>query len=133
MKLASFFSHGPLRTIVWRTLLVSLLPLCVLAAVAVSVSERVMEDRFRDETNLAAAIAMDAIQQRESLALRGAWLVGGLRAGMGYVGAPDIETLRTKSRFLRQSGAAVREAHPHDIFITKEAPNYQAAAEEDED
>ncbi len=60
-------------------------------------------------------------------------MVGGLRAGMGYVGAPDIEALRTKSRFLRQSGAAVREAHPHDIFITKEAPNYQAAADEDED
>jgi IMP dehydrogenase len=60
-------------------------------------------------------------------------LVGGLRAGMGYVGAPDIETLRTKTRFLKQSSAAVREAHPHDIFITKEAPNYQAAAQEDED
>jgi IMP dehydrogenase len=60
-------------------------------------------------------------------------LVGGLRAGMGYVGAPDIETLRTRTRFLRQSSAAVREAHPHDIFITKEAPNYQAGADEDED
>jgi IMP dehydrogenase len=60
-------------------------------------------------------------------------LIGGLRAGMGYVGAPDIEALRTRSRFLRQSSAAVREAHPHDIFITKEAPNYQAAADEDED
>jgi len=60
-------------------------------------------------------------------------LVGGLRAGMGYCGAPDIEHLRTKARFLRQSSAAVREAHPHDIFITKEAPNYQAAAGEDED
>jgi IMP dehydrogenase len=60
-------------------------------------------------------------------------LVGGLRAGMGYVGAEDIEALRTKPRFLKQSSAAVREAHPHDIFITKEAPNYQAGAEEDED
>ncbi len=60
-------------------------------------------------------------------------LVGGLRAGMGYVGAADIEALRTKSRFLKQSVAAVREAHPHDIFITKEAPNYQAGAAEDED
>ena len=60
-------------------------------------------------------------------------LVGGLRAGMGYCGAADVETLRTRSRFLRQSAAAVREAHPHDIFITKEAPNYQASAGEDED
>ena len=60
-------------------------------------------------------------------------LVGGLRAGMGYVGAADIATLRTKSRFLKQSAAAVREAHPHDIFITKEAPNYQAGSDQDED
>jgi IMP dehydrogenase len=60
-------------------------------------------------------------------------LVGGLRAGMGYVGAQDIEALRTRTRFLRQTGAAVREAHPHDVHITKEPPNYQAAADEDED
>jgi len=59
-------------------------------------------------------------------------LVGGLRAGMGYVGANDVETLRTKTRFLRQTAAAVREAHPHDIAITKEAPNYQAGADSDE-
>ncbi|MCK6479380.1 MAG: IMP dehydrogenase [Planctomycetaceae bacterium] len=60
-------------------------------------------------------------------------LVGGLRAGMGYVGAPDIEALRTGTRFLKQSAAAVREAHPHDIYITKEAPNYQGGSQEDED
>jgi IMP dehydrogenase len=52
-------------------------------------------------------------------------LVGGVRAGMGYVGAKNIEELRTKSRFLRVSGATVRESHPHDILISKEAPNYQ--------
>jgi IMP dehydrogenase len=60
-------------------------------------------------------------------------LVGGLRAGMGYVGAPDIEALRTRTRFLKQSAAAVREAHPHDIYITKEAPNYQGGAQVEED
>jgi IMP dehydrogenase len=54
-------------------------------------------------------------------------LVGGLRAGMGYCGAPDVETLRTQAKFLRQTSAAVREAHPHDIAVTKEAPNYRAA------
>ncbi len=57
-------------------------------------------------------------------------LVGGIRAGMGYVGAADIETLRTRSRFVRQTGSAVREAHPHDIAITREAPNYQRGADE---
>ncbi|UCC98368.1 MAG: IMP dehydrogenase [Phycisphaerales bacterium] len=51
-------------------------------------------------------------------------LVGGLRAGMGYCGARDIEELRRKSRFVRISAASASESHPHDIQITKEAPNY---------
>jgi IMP dehydrogenase len=51
-------------------------------------------------------------------------LVGGLRAGMGYVGAPDIETLRRTARFVRISGAGLRESHPHDVVIAREAPNY---------
>lgn len=49
--------------------------------------------------------------------------VGGLRAGMGYVGAKDIKTLQ-KAKFIRISGAGVKESHAHDITITKEAPNY---------
>jgi IMP dehydrogenase len=51
-------------------------------------------------------------------------LVGGLRSGMGYTGAKDIEELRVKSRFIRISMASLTESHPHDITITKEAPNY---------
>ncbi|HIW17443.1 MAG TPA: IMP dehydrogenase [Firmicutes bacterium] len=51
-------------------------------------------------------------------------MLGGLRSGMGYCGAHDIETLRTRSRFVRITAAALRESHPHDIYITKEAPNY---------
>ncbi len=51
-------------------------------------------------------------------------LVGGLRAGMGYCGTPNIETLMAKGRFVRVSAASVGESHPHDIQITKEAPNY---------
>jgi IMP dehydrogenase len=51
-------------------------------------------------------------------------LVGGLRSGMGYVGCGDIETLRTKSQFMRITGGGLRESHPHDIAITREAPNY---------
>jgi IMP dehydrogenase len=53
-------------------------------------------------------------------------LVGGLRAGMGYVGARNIEELQNKGRFVRVSAASVSESHPHDIQITKEAPNYSA-------
>lgn len=51
-------------------------------------------------------------------------LVGGLRAGMGYCGAPDIEALRTQTEFIRITNAGLTESHPHDIYITKEAPNY---------
>ena len=54
-------------------------------------------------------------------------LVGGLRAGMGYCGALNIEQLRKNARFVRTSAASVAESHPHDIQITKEAPNYSAA------
>jgi IMP dehydrogenase len=52
-------------------------------------------------------------------------LMGGLRSGMGYVGATDIEDLWDKARFVRISGASYHESHPHSITITKEAPNYQ--------
>jgi IMP dehydrogenase len=51
-------------------------------------------------------------------------LVGGLRAGMGYVGAPNITHFQERTRFIRISGAGLRESHPHDIVLTKEAPNY---------
>ena len=53
-------------------------------------------------------------------------LVGGLRAGMGYLGVRTIEELRTNARFIEISAATVRENHPHDIAITQEAPNYSA-------
>jgi IMP dehydrogenase len=56
-------------------------------------------------------------------------LVGGLRAGMGYCGTRNIEELRTRSRFILVSAAAVQESHPHDIAITQEAPNYSSRAE----
>ncbi|HEY1928114.1 MAG TPA: IMP dehydrogenase [Caulobacteraceae bacterium] len=51
-------------------------------------------------------------------------LVGGLRAAMGYLGAPDIAEFQTRARFVRISGAGVRESHVHDVMITREAPNY---------
>ena len=51
-------------------------------------------------------------------------MVGGLRSGMGYVGARNLEELRENTQFVRMSGAGLRESHPHDVQITKEAPNY---------
>ena len=53
-------------------------------------------------------------------------LVGGIRSGMGYCGCPDIPTLHEKAKFVKITGAGLKESHPHDIYITKEAPNYSA-------
>jgi IMP dehydrogenase len=52
-------------------------------------------------------------------------LVGGLRSGMGYAGAASLDELRTKSRLTRITNAGLIESHPHDVIVTKEAPNYQ--------
>jgi IMP dehydrogenase len=52
-------------------------------------------------------------------------LVGGLRAGMGYLGCRDVTALRAKARFMQITAAGLREGHVHDVFITKEAPNYR--------
>ncbi len=54
-------------------------------------------------------------------------LTGGLRSGMGYCGAKDLAELRENAEFIEISGAGLRESHPHDVNITKESPNYQAA------
>ena len=51
-------------------------------------------------------------------------MVGGLRSGMGYVGCANIDELRTQTQFVRITAAGLRESHPHDVTITREAPNY---------
>ena len=51
-------------------------------------------------------------------------MVGGLRSGMGYVGCASIDELRTEAEFVRITAAGLRESHPHDVTITREAPNY---------
>ncbi|HIV20829.1 MAG TPA: IMP dehydrogenase [Candidatus Scatomorpha stercorigallinarum] len=51
-------------------------------------------------------------------------MMGGVRSGMGYCGVGTIQDLRTKTKFVRITGAGLKESHPHDIYITKEAPNY---------
>ena len=53
-------------------------------------------------------------------------MTGGLRSGMGYVGCADVEELRTRTEFVRITPAGLRESHPHDVTITREAPNYSA-------
>jgi IMP dehydrogenase len=53
-------------------------------------------------------------------------MIGGLRSGMGYVGCADIDALRTETEFVRITTAGLRESHPHDVTITREAPNYSS-------
>lgn len=57
-------------------------------------------------------------------------LMGGLRSGMGYVGCHTIEELRTKAQFIKITGAGLVESHPHDVYITKEAPNYSGSCQD---
>jgi len=52
-------------------------------------------------------------------------LIGGIRSSMGYCGAKDLTTLKEVAKFMRITGAGVKESHPHDINITKESPNYR--------
>jgi IMP dehydrogenase len=51
-------------------------------------------------------------------------MMGGLRSGMGYCGTPNLETLRKNTKYVKITGAGLKESHPHDIYVTKEAPNY---------
>ena len=97
-----------------------------LSAMAAAKGSR--ERYFQDDTDELAKLVPEGIEGRvpfkgplEQLVFQ---LAGGLRSGMGYCGAGSIEELRTKTRFVRISPAGLRESHPHDITITREAPNY---------
>lgn len=57
-------------------------------------------------------------------------MMGGLRSGMGYVGCHSIEELRTNAKFIKITGAGLVESHPHDVYITKEAPNYSGSKQD---
>jgi IMP dehydrogenase len=56
--------------------------------------------------------------------------MGGLKAGMGYCGTPSIQDLINDGKFIKITGAGLKESHPHDIYIVKEAPNYSVSVDE---
>jgi len=97
-----------------------------LAAMAAAKGSR--ERYFQEDTDELSKLVPEGIEGRVPfkgpLAHSVFQMVGGLRAGMGYCGVKDIEELRTRTRFVRISPAGLRESHPHDLTITKEAPNY---------
>src|SRR5262249_28025945 len=90
-------------------------------------------DRYRQSNGQGDKLVPEGVEGRVPykgpLALFIYQLAGGLRAGMGYCGTRNIEELRTRTRFIKVSAAAVQESHPHDIAITQEAPNYSSRAE----
>ena len=87
-------------------------------------SDRYFQDEF-DERKLVPEGIEGRVPYKGSLSALIAQLVGGLRAGMGYTGCHDIDTLRRDARFVRITSAGLRESHAHDVIITKEAPNYR--------
>jgi IMP dehydrogenase len=83
---------------------------------------------YQDDVEAAAKTVPEGIEGRVpfrgSLSASITQLIGGLKAGMGYVGAKNVKELMQKSRFVRITQAGLRESHVHDVIITKEAPNY---------
>ncbi|MBW2315376.1 MAG: IMP dehydrogenase [Deltaproteobacteria bacterium] len=88
-------------------------------------SDRYFQAGVDDASKLVPEGIEGRIPYRGSLTNSVYQLVGGLRSGMGYVGAANLDELRSKARFLRVSPAGLHEGHVHDVIITKEAPNYR--------
>ncbi len=86
--------------------------------------DRYFQAAVTEESRLIAEGIEGRVPYKGSLGTMVYQLVGGLRQAMGYVGAENIEALKQRTRFVRITGAGLRESHPHDIVITKEAPNY---------
>jgi len=88
-------------------------------------ADRYFQAEVGDATKLVPEGIEGRIPYRGSLTSNIHQMVGGLRSGMGYIGAPSLTELRKRARFLRISAAGLRESHVHDVIITKEAPNYR--------
>ena len=86
--------------------------------------DRYFQSGVSDESHLIAEGIEARVPYKGALANVVFQLVGGLRQAMGYVGAEDIEALKSHTRFIRMTSAGLRESHPHDVMVTKEAPNY---------
>jgi IMP dehydrogenase len=96
-----------------------------LGAMAEGSADRYFQADVEDRGKLVPEGIEGRIPYRGSLTSNIHQLMGGLRSGMGYVGAHDLESLRDRARFVRISSAGLQESHVHDVIITKEAPNYR--------
>ncbi len=96
-----------------------------LSAMKKGSSDRYFQDMEEDIKKLVPEGIEGRVPYKGALADTIYQFIGGLRAAMGYCGAKTISDLKTKSSFVKISNAGLRESHPHDVFITEEAPNYQ--------
>ncbi len=96
-----------------------------LGAMATGSRDRYFQDDQQDASKLVPEGIEGRVPYKGRLRDLVFQLVGGLRAGMGYCGAHDLEELRRNARFVRITGAGLRESHAHDVIITREAPNYR--------
>jgi IMP dehydrogenase len=97
-----------------------------IGAMSERVRDRYMQHDVTDGNKIVPEGVEGRVPYRGSLASNVDQLTGGLQAGMGYVGAHDLSELRRRAKFIRVSEAGQRESHVHDVFITKESPNYRA-------
>jgi len=86
--------------------------------------DRYFQDEF-DERKMVPEGIEGRVPYKGPLSALVEQLVGGLRAGMGYVGCENLEALARDARFVRITSAGLKESHAHDVIITKEAPNYR--------
>ena len=93
-------------------------------AMAIGSADRYFQKEVKDSLKLVPEGIEGQVPYKGPIAPILHQLVGGLRAAMGYVGAPTIRELQAKARFVRITGAGLRESHVHDVMITREAPNY---------
>ena len=87
--------------------------------------DRYFQDQIEETNKLVPEGIEGMVPYKGPLAASVYQLIGGLRAGMGYVGCANLEELRTKTHMVRITSAGLKESHVHDVIITKEAPNYQ--------
>jgi len=87
--------------------------------------DRYFQDEVESEKKLVPEGIVGRVPYRGPLAETVYQLVGGIRAGMGYLGSRSIQELQTNPRFMRITAAGLRESHVHDVIIIKEAPNYR--------
>lgn len=96
-----------------------------MGAMVLGSKDRYGQASVKDENKLVPEGIEGQVPYRGPLAENIYQLVGGVRSGMGYTGSKDLGELKLKAKFVRISGAGLKESHPHDVLITKEAPNYR--------